>query len=126
MVTEFRVLNYSREAREVQPWKTTQSSKGQTIFVFLLAFLLAIVSSYLLISWPGRMEHTEAAEPKTIFGPLTRLRQIKASEARFTSPSLPAPMGDIENPSVERMACSTDCVADRPADGHGTCRVAAW
>lgn len=50
--------------------------QAQTLLVLLFAFLLTIVSSYLLTSWMRRGERLEAAEPKPVFRPLARLRQI--------------------------------------------------
>ena len=51
--------------------------QGQTMLVFLVAFLVIIVSSYLWTSWLIRAEQIEAAERKPVLKPLARLRQIK-------------------------------------------------
>lgn len=52
--------------------------QGQTMLVLLFAFLLTIISSYLLTSWMIRAEHIEAAERKPVLKRLARLRQIRS------------------------------------------------
>ena len=51
--------------------------QGQTMLVFLFAFLAIIVSSYLWTSWLMRTEQIEAADRKPVLKPLARLRQLR-------------------------------------------------
>jgi len=51
--------------------------QGQTMLVLLFAFLVTIISSYLLTSWMIRMKHLDAAERKPVSRPLARLRQMR-------------------------------------------------